>query len=212
MKILSRNLSTKEKLLVVVFILFLLGLAYYRFFYIPTKESIEAANKRRDDYQTQLVQVQQKEAQIRKMKEEIEELGDLSKVSRMESYNNSKAELTLLNRVLEPASDYSITFTNVTRNDDQIRRSFSLTFTTDSFVAAKRIISSLEASDLRCLLGDIQYSFTLRRADHDEETRGGRWIDDEYFFNVVTVNTSATFYETMYDGVPDAGLPVEVKK
>ena len=205
-------LSMKEKLLVVVFILFLLGLAYYRFFYIPTQESIDAAHSRRDDYQTQLIQVQQKEAQIRKMKEEIEALGDLKNVSRMESYNNAKAELTLLNRVLEPASDYSIAFANVTRDGDQIRRSFSLSFTTSSFVAAKRIISSLEASDLRCLLGDIQYSFALRRASNEEETRGGRWIDDIYFFNVVTVNTSATFYETMYDGVPDAGLPVEVKK
>ena len=146
------------------------------------------------------------------MKEEIEALGDLGKVSRVESYNNSKAELTLLNRVLEPATDYSIAFSNATRSDDLIRRSFSLVFTTDSFVAAKRIISSLEDSQYRCILGDIQYSFTLRRADEDEETRGGQWIEDVYYFNVVTVKTSATFYETMYDGVADAGLPAAKKK
>ncbi len=211
MKVLSRNISTKEKILLVVFILFLLGIAYYRFFYIPTQNSIDEAHKRRDNYQTQLLQTQEKEAQIRKMKEEIEALGDLGKVSRMESYNNAKEELTLLNRVLEPASDYSISFANVTRNGDQIRRSFSLSFTTNSFAAAKRIISSLEDSDLRCLLGDIEYSFALRRANDDEENRGGQWIDDVYFFNVVTVNTSATFYETMYDGVADAGLPAESK-
>ncbi len=212
MKILSRNLSMKEKLLVVVFILILLGLAYYRFFYIPTQNSIDAAHTKRDEYQTQLLEAQKKEAQIRKMKEEIEELGDLENISRMESYNNSKEELTLLNRILDPASDYSISFSNVTRDNDLIRRSFTLNFTTGSFVQAKRIISSLESSKLRCLLGDIKYSFSLRRATKDEETRGGQWIDDEYYFNVVKVNTSATFYETMYDGVADAGLPAAKKK
>jgi hypothetical protein len=212
MKVLSRDFTTKEKIMLVVFCLLLLALAYYRFFYVPTQNQIDSANAQRDNYQTELTEVMAKEAQILKMKEEIDSLGELNNVSRIESYNNSKAEISLLNSVLEPAIEYSINFSNTTRDGDLIRRNFSLMFRTDTFVSAKRIISNLEESRYRCILGDVQYAFTLRRAQEEEPTRGGRWIDDEYYYDVVTVNTSATFYETMYDGVADAGLPAEEKK
>ena len=212
MKILSRDFTTKEKIMIVVFCLILLGLAYYRFFYVPTQDQIAAANSQKANYETELMEVMAKEAQIRKMKEEIDELGELSNVSRIESYNNSKQEISLLNRVLGPATEYSIRFSDINRDGDLLRRNFTLMFKTDSFVSAKRIISSLEESPYRCVLGDIQYQLSLRRADSEEPTRGGRWIDDEYFYDVVTVNTNATFFETMYDGVADAGLPAESKK
>ncbi len=212
MKILSRDFTTKEKIMIVVFCLLLLGLAYYRFFYVPTQDQIAAANSQKANYETELMEVMAKEAQIRKMKEEIDELGELSNVSRIESYNNSKQEISLLNRVLGPATEYSISFSNIKRDGDLLRRNFTLMFKTDSFVSAKRIISSLEESPYRCVLSDIQYQLSLRRADSEEPTRGGRWIDDEYFYDVVTVNTNATFFETMYDGVADAGLPAESQK
>ena len=212
MKILSRDFTTKEKIMIVVFCLILLGLAYYRFFYVPTQDQIAAANSQKANYETELMEVMAKEAQIRKMKEEIDELGELSNVSRIESYNNSKQEISLLNRVLGPATEYSIRFSDINRDGDLLRRNFTLMFKTDSFVSAKRIISSLEESPYRCVLGDIQYQLSLRKADSEEPTRGGRWIDDEYFYDVVTVNTNATFFETMYDGVADAGLPAESKK
>ena len=207
MKILSRDFSTKEKILIVVLLLVLVALAYYRFVHIPCNDAIMTAHSERDMYQTELIAVQAKEAQIRKMKEELDSLGELQSTSRMESYNNSKAELSLLNSILESARDYSITFVNVTRDGDQIRRNFNLSFTTNNYASAKKIISSLADSEYRCLIGDVKYSATVRRAEKDEPTEGGRWVDDVYYFDVIRVNTSATFFETMYDGVPDDGLP-----
>ena len=212
MKVLSRDFTLKEKILLIIFALFLLGVAYYRFFYIPTGNAIEKANTQRDEYQIELGKVMAKEKKIREMSEELDAIGELSKVSRMESYNNSKEELSLLNRVLAPATDYSITFSNVTRNDDQIRRNFSLSFQTNDFATAKKIIKSLEESPYRCLLGDIQYVLSLARANDDEKTRNVRKINDVYYYDVVTVNTSATFYETMVGGTSDAGLPASNAK
>ena len=151
--------------------------------------------------------VQKKEKQLRDMKEELDSLGELQSTSRMESYNNSKEELSLLNSILESAQNYSVTFVSVTRNGDQIRRNFNLSFTTSSYASAKKIISSLTASKYRCLIGDIKYSASVRRADKDEPKEGGKWVDDVYYFDVIKVDTSATFFETMYDGVPDDGLP-----
>lgn len=209
MKAMSRDFTVKEKVLIVILLLILIGLAYYRFVHIPCKEAVQTAQSEKTMYQAELVTVQRREAQIRKMKEELDSLGELQSTSRMESYNNSKGELSLLNKVLEPASDYSISFASVTRDGDQIRRNFDLEFTTTSFATAKSILNDLADSDYRCLIGDIEYVMTLRRAKKDEPEQGGKWVDDVYYFDVVKVTANATFFETMYDGVPDAGLPLD---
>ena len=209
MKALSRDFTLKEKILLLVLCLILLALAYYRFIYVPSVRAIETANNERDSLQTELLISVTKESQLKKMKDELDGLGELHEASRMESYNNSKAELSLLNTVLEAADDYSVSFAGVTKDGDQIRRNFRLEFKTDSFAAAKEIIEKLSGSEYRCLLGDMRYSTALRAAGEKERTVGGRWIDGKYYFYVITVDTTATFYETMYGGTPDAGLPAE---
>lgn len=207
MKVLSRDFTLKEKILIFVLLLILVALTYYRFVHIPCNEAIETARSEKEMYDTELLAVQKKEAQIRAMKEELDSLGELQATSRMESYNNSKAELSLLNSVLESAYNYSISFASVTRSGDQIRRNFNLQFTTGSFDAAKQIISSLADSEYRCLIGGVKYSSALRRAENGEPTLGARYVDGVYYFDSISVTTDATFFETMYGGTPDAGLP-----
>ena len=209
MKVLSRDFTLREKILLIVFCLILLALAYYRFVYVPCSDAIANARADRDMYQTELLSAMTKEAQLRRMKTELDSLGELQETSRMDSYNNSKAELSLLNSVLEAADKYSVSFASVTRDGDQIRRNFSLQFTTGSFDAAKQIIACLSESEYRCLIGDMQYTKTLLRAEEGETFTGGQWIDGVYYFNVITVATTATFFETMYGGTPDAGLPAD---
>ena len=207
MKVLSRDFTLKEKILLLLLFLIILGLAYYRFIHIPCKEAIETAHNQRDTFQTELTGALAKEQQLKKMKEELDSLGELQSASRMDSYNNSKAELTMLNNVLESAYDYSIKFNNVTRDGDQIRRNFSLYFETDSFASAKRIIEQLTDSEYRCLLGNMQYGVSLKLWREGDRGTVIHKIDDKTYVEFVTVNTAATFYETMYDGVPDDGLP-----
>ena len=207
MKVLSRDFTLKEKILIFVLLLILVALTYYRFVHVPCNEAIETARSEKEMYETELLAVQKKEAQIRAMKEELDSLGELQATSRMESYNNSKAELSLLNSVLESAYNYSISFASVTRSGDQIRRNFNLQFTTGSFDAAKQIISSLADSEYRCLIGGVKYSSALRRAENGEPTLGARYVDGVYYFDSISVTTDATFFETMYGGTPDAGLP-----
>lgn len=195
MKTLSRDFTSKEKVLLLVLALLLLALSYYRFLWMPTNESMDRAVNRRDDLQAVLTTTLLKEARLKKMQNELDSLGKLELASRMGSYNNSKAELSLLNSVLEAADSYYISFTNVTRDGDQIRRNFNLLFTADNFAQVKQIIQHLTESEYRCLLGDMRYSVETRQGAKN--------------YGKVTVETAATFFETMYDGVPDAGLPAE---
>ena len=209
MKILSRDFTLKEKVLLLILCLVLVGLAYYRFVFVPCQDAISRANNTRDALQIELLGAMTKEAQLKKMKDELDSLGELRETSRMDSYNNAKAELSLLNSVLEAADEYAVSFASVTKDGDQIRRNFSLQFQTGSFAAAKQIVARLSESEYRCLLGDIQYSSTVRVASEKEKTVGGYWDGEVYYFNVITVNTTATFFETMYGGTPDAGLPAD---
>ncbi len=129
---------------------------------------------------------------MRRMRSEMDEITGGGKASRIESYNNSKEEMAVLNDVLQDAVNYSVTFTGLSRDGDLIRRDFDLLFTVDSYDSMKKVIRGLEESKCRCLVSDINCSQGTRRD-----------LDDNY----ITVNASATFYETMVGGTEDAGLP-----
>ena len=209
MKIMSRDFTPREKILLVILFILLLGVAYYWLVFVPCSNAIEKAHIDRDVAQTDLKIAQAKEEQLKKMQNELDSLGELQYASRMASYNNSKEELQLLNSVLEAADDYSVSFASASRNGDQIRRNFTMQFTTFDFATAKKIIQRLSESDLRCLLGDMEYTTSLHRLTEIESRIGARLIDDYYYYDVITVNLTATFFETMVGGTPDAGLPVD---
>ena len=105
----------------------------------------------------------------------------------MGSYNNSKAEVAFLNDILAQTENYSISFSDVTRNGEQIRRYFVLQYQTKNYAAAEEITRKLCEGEYRCLVGDVKCNVST----------DGK----------VTINESATFYETMAGGTPDAGLP-----
>ena len=119
----------------------------------------------------------------------LDEMSAKGTLSWMCSYNGSKAEVAFLNDVLKDTLTYSITFANVTRSGNQIRRSFQLNYTTGGFRPAREIIERLRSGENRCLVGDVQCVIGL--------------------VGTTTVTAQATFYETMVEGTPDAGLPAD---
>jgi len=194
MKILSRDFTTKEKLLILVLILFLIGLAYYQFVDQPVRKAIETAQNEKAALQVELDAINVKIAQLEKMQREIDDLSQGGTIRMMPSYNNSKAVNTLLNNVLGDLG-YSITFSKVTRDGDQIRRNISLQFTALDYDTVNRVLTELTTSEYRCLIDDVQCSAISRRTIEEAE---------ESAFNV---GATLTFYETMVGGTADAGLP-----
>ena len=192
MKVLSRNFTLKEKLLLLLLSLVLVGLAYYQIVDRPVREALEIAHAEADSLSVELQTVEAKLEKMRRMRAELDDVTAGGTASEMGSYNNSKAEIAMLNDVLSEALQYSITFSNVTRSGDQIRRNFTLQLTASSYESMEHIINSINESHYRCLIGDLQCS-----AAH------GQYVLD----GDVSVNASATFFETMVGGTPDAGLP-----
>jgi len=192
MKVLSRSFTLKEKILLLLLSLILVGLAYYQFVDQPVRSALEIARAEADSLSVELTAVEAKLAKMRRMRAELEDVTAGGTASEMGSYNNSKAEIAMLNDVLSEALQYSITFANVTRNGDQIRRNFTLQLTADSYETMEHIINSINSSHHRCLIGDLQCTATREKYVLDGN---------------ITVNATATFFETMVGGTPDAGLP-----
>lgn len=187
MRIMSREFSTTEKILLVVLGIILVGLLYYKFVFLTTDEMLGTLKAEAQTTQTELDIANAKLDKLNKIKSELDVLAVSGDTSRMDSYNNSKRETAFLNQVLQGVSDYSIAFSDITRDGDQIRRTFTLQFVTNSYKDAVDVVDDLSHGDYRCLVDDINYSLN----DNGE----------------IFINLTATFFETMVGGKPDSALP-----
>ena len=190
MKMWSRDFTRTEKILLLVLSVLLIGLLYYQLVDKPVRTSIASARAELESLQTEYDAVAIKAKNLEQLQSEINEIKGSGSLSRMESYNNSRAEIALLNDILSETLDYTIEFSDVTRSNEQIRRNFTLKFRTQDYSAMRRVIEQLCNSKERCLV-------TVMRC---QTTRN----ETEYY---VTANVTATFFETMVGGRPDAGLP-----
>jgi len=203
-KILSRDFTRGEKIILVILAFVLVGLAYYQFVDKTVRESIEKANAEAEAIQVELTGVNAKIQRMEEMQAELDSIQSDPSASYMGSYNNSKEELAFLNDVLGGTLQYTITFSNVTRDGDQIRRNFSLQFTTADYAGMERIMKQLCDGKLRCLINDISYSIT--RYNYSAAEREEYGVD---YYERVNLNCTATFFETMVGGTEDAGLPTQ---
>lgn len=187
MKIMSRDFTTTEKIILVVLVLILLGLVYYRFVDRVVRQTIANNEAEASMLQTELDGVQQRLMQLQSVQSSMDDLEAAGELSWMGSYNNEREEVVFLNDILADTLRYSIAFSNVTRTGNQIRRNFTLQYTTTDYRAAQDIVLKLCNGRNRCVVGDMQCRYDGNRN--------------------VNISCAATFYETMVEGTPDAALP-----
>ena len=133
MKIMSRDFTRTEKILIAVLALILLGLFYYQFVEKTVRQSITNAQSEAQMLQTELDAAQARLMAANNIKNSMDALEASGQKSWMGSYNNSRAEVAFLNTILADTLQYSVTFSNVTRAGNQIRRSFTLEYRTGSY-------------------------------------------------------------------------------
>ena len=190
MKIWSRDFTRAEKTMLFGLLFLLIGILYFQFVDRPVRTQIASARFEAQQIESELTIVSAQARQLAKMQKEMDDVKGRVTLSRMESYNNSSAEISFLYDILADTQEYNIDFSDITRNGDQIRRNFSLQFRTRDYDAMRSIIDRLCASEYRCLVDEIRCHRTINEKE-----------------SYVTANVTATFFETMVGGKPDAGLP-----
>lgn len=187
MKVLSRDFTRTEKILLVLLALILVGLVYYKFIYLNVSDSVNSSHSEAQALETEISMAEAQLMHLKSLQTELDTMKEDGTLSYMPSYNNNKSEIAFLNEALADTEKYSVSFADVTRSGDQIRRSFTLQYVTRNYKTAQEIMKQLCGSRDRCLVGDIRCQIA----------------ED----GVTTINAAATFYETMVGGTPDAGLP-----
>ncbi len=196
MKSMTKEFSGRDRFLLVILGVVILALLYYLWVDVPVRNGAKEAKSNIEALETQKTALEAQLVKINSWRTEAEQNERLGRPdSFMPSYNASKEELDFLNTTLADTRDYYIGFTQITREGDQIRRSFALDFSAVDYNAAVEVLSALENSHIRCLIGDL----SVYTADDVDSLMSGP----------VTVNATATFYETMHDGVEDKELPAD---
>lgn len=152
---LNYSFSKREIAMILILILVLVGLSYYRFVYIGISNQVEQYDTKDIEAQLQLEQLQLIEWE--KMQEEIDNIGKVS-TSSLETYDNQKQEINLLNDIFEPVIRYNFSFEKPTAVIDTVRRNVRVSFTTIDYISALEIITQLNDSKYRVLLKDISIS------------------------------------------------------
>ncbi len=189
MKSLSREFTLKEKILLLILVLLLLGYAYYRFVDVPVRDGIREAKNEQENLKIELAVVQGKVKALERMQSELDTIKKDGTVKYMPSYNNVRNVNRLLNDTLS-GLDYIVTYDQLTRDVDQIRRNVSIQFTSPDYATMERVVKTIADCEYRCLIDDLRGTVMHQR-------------DRSY----IVVNLNATFFETMVGGTSDAGLP-----
>ena len=175
----------------IILIAALSGGLYFFFVDRPVRTGIRKADEERTSIESRLSLLKARAENVSGVSDEVENLAASGQQSWMPSYNSEEAELDMLHTLLDSrTSDYQLSFENVTRDGNQIRRGCSLSFTTDSYQTAKDILYRLNHGQFRCLISSTSVS----------------GITPGEASNGVHVTLSAMFYETMVGGEPDMGL------
>ena len=147
-------LTTREKVLVLVLAVIVIGFCYYNFFLSPLNESISHYNSLATELDTELMINTAKVSQKNSMEKEIEEL-KTGGASTIPEYNNSQKLMVELNSILSEAEDYNISFDATSNIDYVVLRPAYLTITTAEYQQARDIIDKLYASENIMRMSDL---------------------------------------------------------
>jgi len=200
MKGVTRNFTLKEKAIIAVLFVILLFLAYNQFVDKPITQRIEEEQAEQTKLESDINALNSKILALQQMKDEIEALSADEKPPLMQPYNAGKKERFFLSGILKHAKTWSINIGDCTRNGDQIRRQFTASFTTQNYRKMEWFLTQLYKCPYRCVINSAKVSIqNSRTAEGVEEPE-------------VAVQLTATFFETMVGGTPDAALPADSRR
>ena len=183
MKILTRELSGREKLVLLIMILALLALMFYYFVAKPISNGISEARTAASDLSMQADILETRALQLEQISEELSSIKSGSVVSTLPDYNNENAEVEFLHDVLSTAEEYSIRFSAAEQDEGGalVRRPVSIEFTAADYATAENILGRLYGSSDRCIIMTVK-----------TEAQGQKGVSAES----VEISCSVVFYET----------------
>ena len=175
----NRAFSTREKVLLVILALLLIGVGYFKLLLEPINESIDNYTQLASSEQDAMLQGTAQLVQLRQMEQELEAIHESGDAVPLPAYDNAEGLLVELNHILAASTEYTLNFGTVDMLDGGyiVRRPLSLQFSAKDYAAARGILTALHDSANVNQISDLSVSLP------EDSDKG------------VQVTCSVTFYE-----------------
>lgn len=175
----NRAFSTREKVLLVILALLLIGVGYFKLLLEPINESIDNYTQLASSEQDAMLQDTAQLVQLRLMEQELEVIHESGEAVPLPAYDNAEGLLVELNHILAASTEYTLNFGTADMLDGGyiVRRPLSLQFSAKNYAAARGILTALHDSANVNQISDLSVSLP------EDPDKG------------VQVTCSVTFYE-----------------
>ena len=157
-----RAFTTREKVLLVVLAVLIIGICYYKFLLQPINNDIEMYQLNTVTEQDMILQKMADRFKMREMEKELDEIHATGDVKPLPAYDNAEKMLVDLNTILAKSDSYSLNFGSVEALEESpyiIYRPLSLSFSCSTYEQARGIIDELHDSDDINQISDLSISF-----------------------------------------------------
>lgn len=154
----NRAFTNREKVLMVILAVILLGCVYYLGVYSPATQAKEAADAQVSQLESDIAIQQAMVSQKSSMEAELKELKaqGMKKKTTLE-YDSSSKIMSALNAILSSTKTYQLSFDKPTQSEDEtaMRHTASVSFTVGSYSDARAIIKRLSDFSYSSLVTDF---------------------------------------------------------
>lgn len=191
----NRAFTTREKVLLVILAVLIIGIGYFKLLLEPINTSIENYRNMTASEQDEILVNTALLQKKKQMETELEELFASGDPSPIPVYDNSGNLLVELHRILDKSLDYSLNFSGVSTMDVEylVRRPVSLTFQAPIYAQARAIINELHDSDNVNCISDLSMQINNGNLDYTNEII--HWDEDDDSDYYITVSLVITYYE-----------------
>ena len=191
----NRAFTTREKVLLVILAVLIIGIGYFKLLLEPINTSIENYRNMTASEQDEILANTALLQKKKQMETELEELFASGDPTPIPVYDKSGNLLVELHRILDKSLDYSLNFSGTSPMDVEylVRRPVSLTFLAPTYAQARAIINELHDSDNVNCISDLSMQINNGNLDYTNEII--RWDLDDNSDHYVTVSLVITYYE-----------------
>ena len=189
---LSKQFTRREKVLLIILALLLLFAVYFLAVHRPVTEALDRIRTESETISSDLVVLEAKHQRMEQMQKELDEILAQPNVAEIPTYDNLQQVMDFLNTVLRSASEYCLSFQNLSQPEDGsiLRRTTQMAFVSPSYKKAQDMVTHLQNCPYRCQLSDI--SIAPATADGQSQDTAAALTDGP-----VEVSVTVTFFEKL---------------
>ncbi len=188
---LTRQFTRREQLLLLILAVLFLFAVYFLGVHLPVTEALEHIRTEYEAGSADVAALKAKQQRMDQMRQELDAILSQSNVAEIPAYDNLQRVMELLNTILSPAEDYSLSFQGPRQSEDSaiLRREMQMSYVSPSYLAAREVLEQLQNCPFRCQLSALSMAPFAEDGQPDKDAA----LTD----SPVQVSLTVTFFENV---------------